>query len=69
MLCAGSVTGAIRGVEPFTQVRGSLFPEAVRRDFARIVGVENSYVREFDIGQNKAWETTLTLPTGTRPPG
>jgi hypothetical protein len=69
MLCAGSVTGAIRGVEPFTQVRTSLFPEMVRRDFASIAGVEDSYVREFDIGQNKAWETTTTFPAATPPPG
>lgn len=62
MLCAGSVTGAIRGVEPFTEVRGSIFPETVRRDFARIAGVENAYVREFDVGQNKVWETTLLPP-------
>ena len=56
MLCAGSVTGAVRPVAPFTEVRGSLFPERVRRDFAAIPGVRDRYVREADSGQNNAWE-------------
>ena len=55
MLCAGSVTGAIRPIEPFTEVRGSIFPETIRRDFTRIAGVENSYVYESDVGKNNAW--------------
>lgn len=56
MLCAGSVTGAVRSVEPFTRVRSTLFPESVRRDFAAVPGVQDRYVRESDSGQNNAWE-------------
>jgi hypothetical protein len=57
MLCAGSVTGSIRTVPPFTEVGTSLFPDQVRQDFARIPGVQDSYVRETDVGQNNAWES------------
>ena len=56
MLCAGSVTGALTGVETFAQVNSSIFPERVRRDFARIAGVQDSYVYEVDIGKNHDWE-------------
>lgn len=56
MFCAGSVTGAVRPVAPFTEVRTSLFPETVRQDFAAIPGVRDRYVRETDTGQNNAWE-------------
>lgn len=56
MFCAESVTGAVRRVEPFTHVRTSLFPETVRKDFAKVPGVRDRYVRESDTGQNNAWE-------------
>lgn len=56
MLCAGSVTGALRTVPPFTGVRTTLFPEGVRKDFAGVPGVRDRYVRESDSGQNNAWE-------------
>jgi hypothetical protein len=56
MLCAGSVTAALRPVPPFTGVRTSFFPEAVRRDFAQIPGVEDSYVYDVDVGKNRVWE-------------
>ena len=62
MLCAGSVTGALRGVPPFEEVRTSFLPETVRADFARIAGVENGYVREVDIGKNRAWERPDAVP-------
>lgn len=60
MFCAGSVTSALRSVEPFTGVRTSFFPESVRRDFAKIPGVQDSYIRENDIGKNNAWELPAT---------
>jgi hypothetical protein len=56
MLCAEAITSAIRPVEPFTHVGITLFPEGVRKDFARIPGVQDSYVREDDVGKNRAWE-------------
>jgi hypothetical protein len=56
MLCAGSVTASLRPVPPFTEVATTLFPERVRRDFARIPGVENDYIYEIDVGKNKVWE-------------
>jgi hypothetical protein len=59
MLCNTSVAAALRPVSPFTEVRVSISPEASRRDFARIPGVEDSYVREDDIGQNNAWEAAM----------
>ncbi len=64
MFCAGSVTGVLQPVAPFTHVRGSLFPETVRRDFAAIPGVEDSYVREYDEGKNNAWERTSAPAAG-----
>lgn len=60
MLCAGSVTGALKPVEPFTHVRWTLSPEGVREDFRRIPGVADSYVRESDVGKNRAWEQAAT---------
>jgi hypothetical protein len=56
MLCAGSVTGALRPVEPFTHVRWSLSPDSVRQDFAGIPGVVDDYVYEVDVGKNRVWE-------------
>lgn len=56
MLCAGSVTGALQGIPPFDKVRRTLLPESIRADFARIPGVEDSYVYENDSGQNRVWE-------------
>ena len=38
----------------------SFFPEALRRDFEKIPGVEDSYVYENDVGQNNAWEHSDT---------
>jgi hypothetical protein len=62
MLCAGSVTGALRGVHPFEEVRGSFMPESVREDFSRIAGVQDSFVREVDVGKNRAWERPDAVP-------
>jgi hypothetical protein len=66
MLCAGSVTGALQPVEPFTHVRWTLSPEGVREDFARIAGVVDSYVYEVDVGKNRAWEQAGTAPADLR---
>lgn len=56
MLCAGSVTGALRGIPPFDEVGSTLFPEGIREDFAKIPGVTDSFVYEDDTGKNRAWE-------------
>lgn len=55
-LCNTSVAAALRPVAPFGEVRGGFFPETTRDDFARISGVEDSYVYEADVGKNNAWE-------------
>jgi hypothetical protein len=60
MECALAVADVLRPVPPFQDVRTSFFPETVREDFARIAGVENSYVYETDIGKNNEWERTDT---------
>ena len=62
MFCASSVTTALRGVPPFAGVRYTLLPETTLEDFARIPGVEDSYVYESDIGKNNAWEHSDILP-------
>lgn len=60
-LCNTSVAGAVQPVPPFGGVRGGFFPETTREDFARLPGVEDSYVREVDVGQNNVWERSTTL--------
>ncbi len=55
MLCNTAVAAVLKPVEPFGHVRGSIFPEAARQDFAHIPGVVDSYVREDDVGKNAAW--------------
>lgn len=62
MLCASSVTAALRDVPPFTGVRYTFIPETTLEDFARIPGVQDSYVYESDIGKNNAWEGGAILP-------
>ncbi len=56
MFCAEAVTASIRPVAPFQNVGTTFSPEAVRRDFAQIRGVRDTFVRESDIGKNNAWE-------------
>ncbi len=56
MHCGLAVAGALRRAPQFEAVRSSYFPEGARKDFARIPGVEDRYVRETDVGQNRAWE-------------
>lgn len=54
--CALTAAAVLQPVAPFDQyVRTTLFPEALRQDFARIPGVKTRYVYESDVGQNKAW--------------
>jgi hypothetical protein len=60
MECALAVADVLEPVPPFQGVRKTFFPETVREDFARIAGVENSYVYEMDVGKNNAWERTDT---------
>jgi hypothetical protein len=59
MLCNTSVAAALRPVAPFTEVRPTISPEDSRKAFAQIPGVEDSYVREDDVGQNNAWEAAM----------
>ncbi len=56
MHCALAVADVLQPVPPFEHVRSSYFPEVARADFARIPGVKDSFVREADIGKNRAWE-------------
>ena len=56
MTCSLAAADVLRPVPPFTAVRKSIFPEALRRDFQELPGVEDSYVYENDVGQNKVWE-------------
>lgn len=56
MHCGLAIAGALRRAEQFADVRRSYFPEGARQDFARIPGVEDRFVRESDMGQNRVWE-------------
>jgi hypothetical protein len=56
MTCSLAAADVLKPVPPFQDVRHSVFPEALRADFARMNGVEDSYVYESDIGKNRAWE-------------
>lgn len=58
MFCAESVTGALKPMAPFQNLHMTLNPETVREDFAQISGVQDSYVKEYDVGKNKVWEQT-----------
>ena len=58
MACAVAVADVVKTEPPFQGVRSTFFPETVREDFARIAGVEDSYVYEMDVGKNKEWERT-----------
>ena len=56
MTCGLDVADVLQPVPPFTGVRKSFFPQALREDFQRLPGVQDSYVYERDIGKNNAWE-------------
>jgi hypothetical protein len=60
MTCALAVADVLEPVPPFQNVHHSIFPEALRADFAGMAGVEDSYVYESDIGKNRAWERSDT---------
>jgi hypothetical protein len=62
MFCAESVTGALKPVAPFQNLQITLIPETVRKDFAQIPGVQDSYVREVDVGKNNVWEQGPSTP-------
>jgi hypothetical protein len=61
MHCALAAADVLQPVHPFENVSRSFFPEALRADFARMPGVETSYVYESDVGKNRAWERSDTL--------
>lgn len=56
MTCGLDVADVLQPVPPFQGVRKSFFPQALRDDFDRLPGVEDSYVYERDVGKNNAWE-------------
>lgn len=60
MTCALAVGEALRPLPPFQQAPVGLFPDALRRYFATVPGVQTSYVYDDDVGQNKVWEQTPT---------
>lgn len=57
MTCALAAADVLQPVPPFQNVSRSVFPEALRRDFAAMPGVETRFVHEDDVGQNRVWET------------
>jgi hypothetical protein len=62
MTCALAAADVLQPVPRFADVSRSVFPEALRRDFSEMEGVEIRYVTESDIGKNRAWEPSL--PSG-----
>lgn len=56
MQCAVAAAAVLRPVPPFEDVRTSVFPEALREDFAAMPGVTTRYITESDVGKNRAWE-------------
>lgn len=60
MTCALAVGEALHPVPPFQNAPVGFFPNALRRYFATLPGVQTSYVRESDVGQNKVWEQAPT---------
>ena len=56
MMCSLAVADVLRPLPQFQGVTKSIWPEGIRADFKRMPGVTTRYVREDDIGQNKAWE-------------
>ena len=68
--CATSVTWVLRQLAGFESISPTMFPQTVRKDFARIPGVVNKEFHEQDYGQN--YQTTENLvvgdPNDTAPP-
>lgn len=56
MTCALDAAEVLKPVRTFQDVPMSLFPEALRANFAARPGVETSYVYESDVGKNREWE-------------
>jgi hypothetical protein len=56
MTCALAAADVLQPVPPFQEVSRSVFPEALRRDFAAMPEVEIRYVHDSDVGQNRVWE-------------
>lgn len=60
MQCALAAADVLAPVGPFQGVPHSVFPEGLRAYFAALPGVEDSYVYESDVGQNREWEREAT---------
>ena len=56
MTCALDVADVLKPVPRFADVPASIFPEALRENFAARPGVRSRYVTESDVGRNRAWE-------------
>ncbi len=56
MTCGLDVADVLQPVPEFRSVPHSLFPEALRDYFQTLPGVQDRYVYEADVGQNKEWE-------------
>jgi hypothetical protein len=56
MTCALEVADVLQPVPPFQDAPRSIFPEALRANFAERPGVETRFIRESDVGQNRVWE-------------
>ncbi len=52
MFCSTATADVLRVLPQFANVSRSMFPERLRASFARIPGVEDSYIEEQDTGQN-----------------
>jgi hypothetical protein len=56
MHCSLAAAAVLQPVPQFAHVRSSYFPEVMREDFAKIPGVQDSFVYGEDDGQVKVWE-------------
>ena len=59
--CSLATADVLRPVPPFERVTRSFFPEALRKDFAALPGVQTRYVRELDVGKNRGWERSAEV--------
>lgn len=57
MTCALAVADVLQPVPDFADVPHSVFPEAMRANFAARDNVQITYIRDSDVGKNRVWET------------
>jgi hypothetical protein len=56
MHCSLAAAAVVQPYPHFAHVRSSYFPEVMREDFAKIPGVQDSFVYGEDEGQERVWE-------------